>query len=310
MKIILADINIILTSMDINDILVETKIILIENRRKGGNMMESGKIRGRRANFSMVSNSLLQDSHVSLKAKGLYSVIQSYITIPDFTLYKSFLMRTCKEGTKAFEAAWTELKSTGYLAQYKLKDDRGKFVYEYELLDIPEPHPQNGGMGNYTPHPHFVGMEKVGIRNVDMQNGGCINNTLQNNTVQNNTNQIISFDDTMRQIGYSKESLTDEVENIITLMTEVYNMADSSLIRINQQNVSAEVVKERFKKIRYEHIDYILVVLNDFTGSIRNIRNFMLTTIFNAVSTSDIYFKQRVQHDMYEKGDKTWKVVK
>ena len=61
----------------------------------------------------------------------------------------------------------------------------------------------------------------------------------------------------MRQIGYSKESLTDEVENIITLMTEVYNMADSSLMRINQQNVSAKTVKERFRKVRYEHIEYI-----------------------------------------------------
>ena len=134
-----------------------------------------------------------------------------------------------------------------------------------------------------------------------------INNTLQNKTLQKNTNQIISFDDTMRQIGYSKESLTDEVENIITLMTEVYSMSDSSLIRINQQNISVEVVKERFKKVRYEHIDYILMVLNDFTGSIRNIRNFMLTTIFNSVSVSSIYFSQRVQRDMYE-GDKTWKI--
>ena len=114
----------------------------------------------------------------------------------------------------------------------------------------------------------------------------------------------------MRQIGYSKESLTDEVENIITLMTEVYNMADSSLMRINQQNVSAKTVKERFRKVRYEHIEYILMALNDFTGNIRNVRNFMLTTIFNSVSTSDIYFKQRVQHDMYEKGDNTWKIVK
>ena len=57
-------------------------------------------------------------------------------------------------------------------------------------------------------------------------------------------------------------------------------------------------------------LSIFLMALNDFTGNIRNVRNFMLTTIFNSVSTSDIYFKQRVQHDMYEKGDNTWKIVK
>lgn len=256
-----------------------------------------GKFRKKKINFSMISNEILRDSTISLKAKGLYSVIQSFITLDDFTLYKGYLQSICTEGERAFDGAWRELKAKGYLVQHKMRKGAKTFYYEYELLDSPL-HPQN------------VGVADVDVKNVDSTKDRCINNTLLNNTVQNNTNQIISFDDTMRQIGYSKESLTDEVENIITLMTEVYNMADSSLIRINQQNVPAEIVKERFKKIRYEHIDYILVVLNDFTGNIRNIRNFMLTTIFNSVSTSDIYFKQRVQHDMYEKGDNTWKIVK
>ena len=190
-----------------------------------------------------------------------------------------------------------------------MKDEKNHFYYEYELLDVPVHQnvtPEKTG----TSVASFCGSSDCVVHKVDDTQNDAIYKTLQNKTLQKNTNQIISFDDTMRQIGYSKESLTDEVENIITLMTEVYNMADSSLMRINQQNVSAKTVKERFRKVRYEHIEYILMALNDFTGNIRNVRNFMLTTIFNSVSTSDIYFKQRVQHDMYEKGDNTWKIVK
>lgn len=268
-----------------------------------------GKFRKKRINFSMISNEILRNEKISLKAKGLYSLIQSYITMDDFILYKGFLMSKCPEGRRSFDSAWNQLKQSGYLVQYRMKDEKNHFYYEYELLDVPVHQnvtPEKTG----TSVASFCGSSDCVVHKVDDTQNDAIYKTLQNKTLQKNTNQIISFDDTMRQIGYSKESLTDEVENIITLMTEVYNMADSSLMRINQQNVSAKTVKERFRKVRYEHIEYILMALNDFTGNIRNVRNFMLTTIFNSVSTSDIYFKQRVQHDMYEKGDNTWKIVK
>ena len=55
-----------------------------------------GKFRHKKVNFSMVSNEILRNDAVSLKAKGLYALIQSYITIEDFSLYKGFLLSKCK----------------------------------------------------------------------------------------------------------------------------------------------------------------------------------------------------------------------
>ena len=75
---------------------------------------------------------------MSLKAKGLYSLIQSYITIEGFTLYKDTLKSACKDGRDSFDSAWKELKKQGYLKQYKMQGERGKICYEYELLDIPK----------------------------------------------------------------------------------------------------------------------------------------------------------------------------
>ncbi len=95
----------------------------------------SGTFR-RKTNFAAVSNCALKDNHLSLKAKGLYALIQSYITMPDKRLKKSDLIKKCKEGEKAFDTIWKELKETGYLKIYRSptgEDDR--FVYEYELLD-------------------------------------------------------------------------------------------------------------------------------------------------------------------------------
>lgn len=101
--------------------------------------MESGKItRRKEVPFSQVSNQALRDKTLSLRAKGLYALIQSYITIPDFILYKQTLINMSIEGKDAFESAWKELKKRGYLVQIRGKNAEGKFVYEYELLDFIE----------------------------------------------------------------------------------------------------------------------------------------------------------------------------
>lgn len=101
--------------------------------------MESGKIsRRKEVPFSQVSNQALRDKALSLRAKGLYALIQSYITIPDFVLYKQTLINMGLEGKDAFESAWKELKNRGYLVQKRGKNSEGKFIYEYELLDFIE----------------------------------------------------------------------------------------------------------------------------------------------------------------------------
>ena len=81
-------------------------------------------------------------------------------------------------------------------------------------------------------------------------------------------------------------------------MVEVLNMPDDGLIRVNQSNQKAKVVKKRFKQIRYKHIEYVKLVFSEFTGEISSIRSYLITALFNSVATCDIYFAQRVQHDM------------
>ena len=97
--------------------------------------VENGAFKKKKIFFSQVSNSALRDKELSLKAKGLYALIQSYVTIEGFTLYKTTLKKQCSEGNKAFESAWKELKDTGYLIQDRKRNKQGTYYYEYELLD-------------------------------------------------------------------------------------------------------------------------------------------------------------------------------
>ena len=274
-------------------------------------MVESGKFRQKKTKFSIVSNSLIHDPEVSLKGKGLYCIIQSFITIPDFVLYKSHLRKSCKEGSKAFETAWKELKDKGYLVQYRVSDERGQFVYEYELLDIAEkPDPRKGDMdifsSSQTPKNGDMDFPVKDFPYKD--NRGDINNTNINNTNLNNTH--ITQADVMEQIEYDASLQDDFAENLILLMVDVLNTPDNSMIRVNQTSQKAKAVKERFRQIRYKHIEYVKLVFSESTGEISSIRSYLITALYNSVTTCDIYFSHRVQHDLYGEGEKRWQIAK
>lgn len=98
-------------------------------------MNENGSFRCKQG-FTITGNTLTRDGSISLKAKGLYLLIMSYITYPDKILTKQFLFKQCKEGEKCFDSAWNELKEAGYLKSYFMPSKKG-WKTEYELLDEP-----------------------------------------------------------------------------------------------------------------------------------------------------------------------------
>lgn len=101
--------------------------------------MAEGFFRSKKG-FTVVQNEITRDNKISLKAKGLYLVIQAHITMPDRKWTKDDFMRLTREGRKAFDSAWQELKDTGYLKVHIMADG-GRWHTEYELLDEPEPGP-------------------------------------------------------------------------------------------------------------------------------------------------------------------------
>lgn len=76
--------------------------------------MAEGFFRSKKG-FTVVQNEITRDVNISLKAKGLYLVIQAYISMPDKKWTKEDFRNLTKEGKKAFDSAWKELKDFGYL---------------------------------------------------------------------------------------------------------------------------------------------------------------------------------------------------
>ena len=147
---------------------------------------KNGAFRPRKVYFTQVSNDVLRNNELSLKAKGLYSLISSYITIEGFTLYKNTLKADCEEGESAFDSTWKELKEKGYLKQYKLKDNETKsFYYEYELLEVPiieEEAVTKKAINGKSRNAKNLGTENLGGGFSTPGKGGVYNNTNLNNT--------------------------------------------------------------------------------------------------------------------------------
>ena len=99
--------------------------------------MSDGVFRNKKG-FTVVQNSVTRNKELSLKAKGLYMLIQSYITMPEKSWLKSDFQEMVIEGYCAFESAWKELKRAGYIKQHIYSTGKA-FRTEYELLDEPQP---------------------------------------------------------------------------------------------------------------------------------------------------------------------------
>ena len=104
----------------------------------------------RTQNYTVMSNYHLRDKGLSLKAKGLLSLMLSLPEDWDYTL--SGLARISLEGKDAIRAAVVELEKAGYVQRRQTTDKKGKFASnEYIIREYPvshEPPPEGPSSAN------------------------------------------------------------------------------------------------------------------------------------------------------------------
>ena len=71
------------------------------------------------------------------------------------------------------------------------------------------------------------------------------------------------------------------------------------IIRVGGEDKPAEIVRSRLMKIDSSHIQYVLDRLKATTTDIRNIRQYLLTMLYNAPGTIGSYYAAMANHDMH-----------
>ena len=92
----------------------------------------------RTRDYTVMSNHHLRNHELSLKAKGLLSMM---LSLPDDWNYTTRgLAKICKEGVDAIGGALRELETAGYIVRHQLRDRQGRISdTEYVIYEQPQP---------------------------------------------------------------------------------------------------------------------------------------------------------------------------
>ena len=90
----------------------------------------------------------------------------------------------------------------------------------------------------------------------------------------------------------------ETLEGILDLLAETCS-SKRKTIRIAGDDKPIEIVKGRLMKLNSLHIQYVLDCLKENTTYVRDMKQYLLTTLFNAPVTIDSYYQARVNHDMH-----------
>lgn len=275
-----------------------------------------------------MSNYHLRDPNLSNKARGLLSTMLSLPENWDYTTRG--LARICKDGVDGITAQLKELEQYGYLVRHRVRDAGGRIV-DMEYIIYEKPHtvsPDTEKPYMVKPDMALPCLETPAQINIDKRITEESNNDLSNtHSILSDSSrpsvlaaleekrkeadlrdmdeyrelikENIDYDILLSELPYDR----DRLEEILELLVETV-CSTKKYIRVAGSDYPAEVVRSRLLKLDMEHIRFVFDCLKENTTKIRNIKQYLLTSLYNAPTTIGNYYSALVQHDLYGGGSR------
>lgn len=280
--------------------------------------------------YTVMSNHHLRNTELSLKAKGLLSLMLSLPENWDYTT--KGLAAICKDGIDSISSCIRELEKHGYIIRERMRNEKGQLTtIEYTILEQPKSAPPERENPIRENPVLDIPAQAEPIQENTAQLNTNKSNIKELNTDISNTYPIKSYQkepepanaaqptkEKTDRIGYDevetyrqiiKENIDYDVlsvnlnrdaamlDEIVDLMTETVCTQKSNLV-IAGDTYPAAIVKSKLLKLTSEHIEYVIDCMRENTSDIRNIKKYLLAALFNAPSTIDSYYTTKVHHDM------------
>ena len=136
----------------------------------------------------------------------------------------------------------------------------------------------------------------------------------ENKTEMNNTNPILSDESEKmknRELLEEYFSCSLEIDLLLRLYPDdedtIYQIVDllvdtcatnRKLLRIAGDDKPAEVVRSRFMKLNADHIRFVLKCLAENSSPIRNMKQYLLASLYNAPTTMQLSYQNQTNHDL------------
>ena len=279
----------------------------------------------RTRDYTVMNNHHLRNANLSLKAKGLLSMM---LSLPeDWNYTTRGLAKICKEGVDAIGAALRELEAAGYIVRHKLRDRQGRISdTEYVIYEQPQLRkPDTDSPDTENPYMDKPDTEKPAELNIEKSN------TEKSITYGSSTDSI-PFRETAaarppERKGRDAMSVTeienyrelilenieydclkqryplylDDLNEIVELLVETV-CAKRKTTRISGADFPHEIVRSRFLKLDSSHIEFVMDCLQKNTTQVHNIKQYLLAVLFNAPTTMNNHYTSLVNHDMHAGG--------
>ena len=282
------------------------------------------------SNYTVMANYHLRDNQLSLKAKGLLSVMLSLPADWDYTL--AGLAYISKEGVDAIRAAVNELVHAGYIIRSRRRNQAGQLSdTEYVIYEFPQDRLcEKTYCATSADSPTIPSLDRPMLDKPILENPTLVsptqdkpilgnpiqrNKDIKNNDTSNpyqsnihpsipdigQQHSVHEFEQKIKdQIDYwdlIERNDKDEIENIFSIMIEVMS-AQCSHFTISGKKYPTALVRQRFKQIDASVVEYILECLHKCGSNIRNIKQYLITALFNAPATCESYYGAAVRRDL------------
>ena len=236
----------------------------------------------RTRDYTVMSNHHLKDTALSLKAKGLLSMM---LSLPDEWNYTTRgLAAICKEGVDAIGGALRELEKAGYIVRRQLRGPGGRIsdteytIYEKPCPGAEEP-PEEPGPDTTPPDTAFPYLVEPDMVEPSTEKPAELNtkrsNTQKSNTHLSNTHSFVlsaPAAEGMKDVYEKREEIREQIEydlictpvnrtqvdEFVELMLEVA-MTHSPTIKIGRDaEYPTAFVQERIEQITSSHIEKVL----------------------------------------------------
>lgn len=270
------------------------------------------------SNDAKIAYALLRDrNELSIKNNWVNDRGEVYLlfTRADLQVLLNVSKNTCTKIMK-------ELVEHNLITEEKLGDRKPNMIYvnTIEITDKMNTSSASHNLGHATPNNRDSLGTKYGTR--VSQNMG-LNNTNNYLTDFNDTNQSISkaadglmgitkesierysFEELAIQLDMSylidthPEDLQSQFKSeLLRIIADELNKP-SSIIYLNKENhVSKAAFEKRVFELTPSHFDYVYDSFNNHRGTIKNVKNYLLTMIYNSNSTMNAYYQNRINSEL------------
>jgi len=262
--------------------------------------------------FFVAPRIFTRDLDIPFEAIGLLSVLYSLPANWEYSA--SGLATVSMHGKNRISKLMRLLVEKGYVEMVQLKTPDGKFAGKSIRLKnnignareskqgVQSPSLQNTAL--QTPSPHTEAPVVEAQYNIQ-----------GNNRHEDKIHQSINLgedeideirEEVKDQLDYEyacKEFGKDRIDGIVDIMVET--LLSVGTVNIGRNQLPAEQVKNVFRKINMEHIRYIFDCIEETSREkkIRNMKSYLMTALYNAPMTMDVYYDSDYNYDSHNGGE-------